>query len=31
VETLLGQMQTRQELYRAIGYTPGVPWEARVR
>jgi methylisocitrate lyase len=27
---LLGQMQTRQQLYDTIGYTPGVPWEAKV-
>jgi methylisocitrate lyase len=24
---LLGQMQTRQELYDLVGYTPGTPWE----
>jgi methylisocitrate lyase len=27
MESVLGQMQTRQELYELIGYTPGVPWE----
>jgi methylisocitrate lyase len=27
VEGLLNQMQTRQELYDLIGYTPGKPWE----
>jgi methylisocitrate lyase len=27
VEGFLGQMQTRQELYDLIGYTPGVAWE----
>lgn len=26
-EGLLSQMQTRQELYDLIGYTPGTPWE----
>lgn len=29
VESLLGEMQTRKELYELIGYTPGVPWECR--
>lgn len=29
VEGLLGQMQTRQELYGLIDYKPGVPWEFR--
>ncbi|MBI1190821.1 MAG: methylisocitrate lyase [Tepidisphaera sp.] len=29
-EGLLGQMQTRQQLYATIGYTPSVPWEARI-
>ncbi len=29
-EGLLEGMQTRQQLYAAIGYTPGLPWEARV-
>lgn len=28
VQNLLGQMQTRQELYDLVGYTPGQPWEA---
>lgn len=27
VEGLLGQMQTRKELYELVGYTPGIPWE----
>lgn len=27
VEPFLGQMQTREELYRTIGYTPGVEWK----
>jgi methylisocitrate lyase len=27
VEALLPEMQTRQELYKLVGYTPGVPWE----
>lgn len=27
VESLLGEMQTRQELYDLVGYTPGEPWE----
>ena len=31
VANLLPAMQTRQELYGLIGYTPGTPWEARVR
>lgn len=31
VQTLLPAMQTRQELYGLIGYTPGTPWEVRVR
>lgn len=26
-DAFLGQMQTRQELYDLIGYTPGKPWE----
>lgn len=26
VNAFLGQMQTRQDLYRLIGYTPGVEW-----
>jgi len=30
-ETLLSQMQTREELYRLIGYKPGVEWEYPVR
>lgn len=29
VQGMLGQMQTRQELYELIDYKPGVPWEAR--
>lgn len=29
VSGLLDQMQTREQLYRAIGYTPGVEWECR--
>jgi len=31
VAGVLDNMQTRAELYGAIGYTPGQPWEARVR
>ena len=31
VQGSLAGMQTREELYRAIGYTPGVEWEFRVR
>ncbi len=31
VEGFLGQMQTRQELYGLIGYTPGVAWEYPAR
>lgn len=31
VASLLPAMQTRQELYGLIGYTPGTPWESRVR
>ncbi len=27
VASLLEQMQTREQLYKAIGYTPGVEWE----
>ena len=27
VEPFLGEMQTREELYRLVGYTPGEPWE----
>lgn len=30
-EPLLGQMQTREELYRLIGYTPGVEWNYPAR
>jgi len=30
-EPLLGQMQTREELYALIGYVPGVEWEFPVR
>jgi methylisocitrate lyase len=30
-EPLLGQMQTREELYRLIGYKPGVEWEFPTR
>ncbi len=31
VESLLNTMQTRQQLYAAIGYTPGTPWEFPAR
>ena len=31
VKGSLAGMQTREELYKAIGYTPGVEWEFRVR
>ncbi len=31
VQGSLGEMQTREQLYKAIGYTPGVEWEFRVR
>lgn len=31
VQSLLPAMQTRQQLYELVSYTPGVPWEARVR
>jgi methylisocitrate lyase len=31
VEPFIGQMQTRQELYKAVGYTPGVPWKFPAR
>jgi len=31
VNAFLDKMQTRAQLYQAVGYTPGVPWEARVR
>lgn len=27
VQAVLGQMQTREQLYKAISYTPGVEWE----
>jgi len=27
VDSILGDMQTRAELYESIGYTPGTPWE----
>lgn len=30
-EDLLPQMQTREQLYTAIGYKPGVPWELPAR
>lgn len=30
VKSLLSEMQTREELYKAIGYTPGVEWKSRV-
>ncbi|MBC7833857.1 MAG: isocitrate lyase/phosphoenolpyruvate mutase family protein [Phycisphaerales bacterium] len=30
VESLLGEMQTRQQLYGLIAYSPGRPWEAPV-
>jgi methylisocitrate lyase len=30
-EPLLGQMQTREELYKLIGYKPGVEWEFPAR
>lgn len=29
VAAVLPRMQTRQELYKLVGYTPGVPWEVR--
>ncbi len=31
VQPFLNKMQTRQELYNLIGYTPGVPWELPAR
>jgi len=31
VESLLGEMQTRKELYELVGYTPGVAWEYPAR
>lgn len=31
VEPLLGKMQTREELYKLVGYTPGKAWEYPVR
>ncbi len=31
VETFVGQMQTREELYKLVGYTPGEAWEFPVR
>lgn len=31
VQPFLDKMQTRQQLYSAIGYTPGTPWEFPVR
>ncbi len=31
VESLLGQMQSRQELYDLIEYKPGIPWEFPTR
>lgn len=30
-ESLLDQMQTRDELYDLVGYTPGEPWEYPIR
>ena len=30
VESLLGEMQTREELYGLVGYTPGEAWETPV-
>jgi methylisocitrate lyase len=31
VQSVLGQMQTREQLYKTIGYTPGVEWEFPAR
>jgi len=31
VQPFLAKMQTRQELYNLIGYTPGTPWELPAR
>lgn len=31
VQPFLGKMQTRQQLYDLIGYTPGTPWELPAR
>lgn len=31
VQTLLSEMQTREQLYAAIGYTPGQEWACRAR
>jgi methylisocitrate lyase len=31
VHRVLDQMQTREELYKLIGYTPGMEWEWPVR
>lgn len=31
VESVLGEMQTRKELYELVGYTPGVAWEYPAR
>lgn len=31
VEPFLDDMQTRQELYDLVGYTPGTPWEYPAR
>jgi len=31
VAGVVGQMQTREQLYKTIGYTPGVEWESPVR
>ena len=31
VQSQLPRMQSRQELYSLIGYTPGTPWEAKTR
>ena len=31
VQGSLGEMQTREQLYKTIGYTPGVEWEFPAR
>jgi len=31
VNAVLDKMQTRAQLYQAVGYTPGTPWEVRTR
>jgi len=31
VESFLGEMQTREALYKSVGYTPGQPWELPLR